>query len=88
MALCFFAGIAKLNVLNVHSVFTKELWEYDNHVHTCHLLYEADSGSLFLCSYVANNVLERELHIGLDKYSRFNERTEYSNLMICKFPCV
>ena len=83
-----FAGITKLNILNVHSVFTKELWEYDNHVHICHLLYEADSRSHSLCRYVANNcILERELHIGLDKYSRSNERkySKFDCLMIANF---
>ena len=38
MVLWFFAGITKLSISNVHSVFSNDLWEYDNHVHICHLL--------------------------------------------------
>ena len=63
MVLWFFAGITKLNILNVESIFTNDLWEYDNHVHICHLLYESQSKSHSLCNYVASTcVSKREIN--------------------------
>ena len=85
MVLWFFAGITKLNILNVHSVFNKDLWEYNNHVHICHLLYESDSKSHSLCSYVANNcILKRDIHVGLARKAQSSSQTrKYS-----KFDCL
>jgi hypothetical protein len=51
MILWFFAGITKLDITNVCSIFSNDLWEYYNHVHICHLLYESTSHSH--CGYVA-----------------------------------
>ena len=62
MVLWFFAGITKLNISNVHSIFSNDLWEYDNHVHICHLLYESYNKSYSLCNHVANKcVTKREI---------------------------
>ena len=62
MTLWFFAGITKLDISNVCSIFSNDLWEYDNHVHICHLLYESDSKNHSHCGYVAENcVSNREL---------------------------
>ena len=63
------------------SIFSKDLWEYDNHVHICHLLYESDSNNHSHCSFVAENyVTNREISFVnrhypgrySQKYSRFN----------------
>ena len=99
MVLWFFAGITKLNISNVHSVFSTDLWEYDNHVHICHLFYEADPKGHYLCSYVAKNCTSSKARefsfVGKDgcvsrhatyKYSRSNrEYSRFDTLMISHF---
>jgi hypothetical protein len=82
MILWFFAGITKLDISNVCSIFSKDLWEYDDHKHICHLLYESDSNSHSHCSYVAENcVLNKEVSfiVRLTMYSKFD------SLMIANF---
>ena len=84
MVLWFFAGITKLNIPNVHSVFNHDLWEYDNHVHICHLLHESDPERHSLCSYVANNCIsKRDINLLISKDSRKYSR--FDCLMIARF---
>ena len=60
MVLWFFAGITKLNIFDVESIFNNDLWEYDNHVHICHLLYESQSIKHSLYNYVANTCISNK----------------------------
>ena len=88
MTLWFFAGMTKLDIPNVHSIFNNDLWKYDNHVHICHLLYESDSNNHSHCGYVAENCVSNKemsfVHGGFrgnyeHSYSRFDR------LMIAHF---
>ena len=81
MILWFFAGITKLNITNVCSIFSNDLWEFDKHVHICHLLYESNSNNHSYCRYVAKNcVSKKEISfinksgqgIYKQRYSRFD----------------
>ena len=75
MILWFFAGITKLDISNVCSIFSNDLWEYDDHVHICHLLYESDNKNHSHCGYVAENCVsnkEMSLVHGGRIYSRFD----------------
>ena len=81
MILWFFAGITKLDIFNVCSIFSNDLWEYDNHVHICHLLYESDCKNHSYCGYVAENCVSNKEISFVSKisqgeydqiYSRFN----------------
>ena len=72
MVLQFFAGLTKLNISNVCSIFTSDLWEYDNHKHICHLLYESDSSSHSLCNYVAENCISKKEFTLRGDYSKFD----------------
>jgi hypothetical protein len=88
MTLWFFAGITKLDISNVCSIFSKDLWEYDNHVHICHLLYESDSNNHSLCGYVADNcVLNKKLSFVKPVYQRsYDQRySRFDLLMIAHF---
>ena len=92
MVLWFFAGISKLKIAGVCSIFDTDLWNYDNHVHICHLLYESDSKNHSYCNYVANHcVLNKNINIAgylnARRVKRF-ERNDYSRfdcLMIAHF---
>ena len=60
MVLRFFAGITNLNIMNVHTLFSKHLGECDDLVHICHLLYESDAKTHSLCNYIANNCVPKK----------------------------
>ena len=69
MVLWFFAGITKLSISNIESVFSNALWEYDNHVHICHLLYESQTKNHSLCNYVASTCIsKREINFVGENY--------------------
>ena len=72
MVLQFFAGITKLNISDVCSILNSDLWEYDDHKHICHLLYESDCSSHSLCNYVAENCISNKDFTLRGYYSRFD----------------
>ena len=73
MVLWFFAGITKLDISDVRSIFNRGLWEYNDHKHICHLLYESDASNHSLCNYVAENYIStKEVNLSQRWYSRFD----------------
>ena len=88
MILWFFAGITKLDIFNVCSIFSNDLWEYDNHVHICHLLYESDCKNHSHCGYVAENCVSNKEISFVSKISQGEYAQIYSRfnlLMIAHF---
>ena len=87
MTLWFFAGITKLDISNLCSIFSKDLWEHHNHIHICHLLYESDSSH---CGYVAENcVSDKEISFvtgtNQGKYNQSIRYSRFDRLMIAHF---
>ena len=63
MVLWFFAGITKLNISNVYSVFSNKILnprKCDELAHICHLLYESDCKTHSLCYYVAEYCISKK----------------------------
>ena len=90
MTLWFFAGITRLDISNVCSIFSNNLWKYDNHVHICHLLYESDSSNHSHCSYVAENCVSRKeisfVKQDINHQRRYHQRySRFDLLMIAHF---